>query len=273
MTTPTVLEKIIAEKRKHIAAQRVHRQIDPKALHRPSSVRGFSDALKAKQALGLPAVIAEIKKGSPSKGVIRPNFDVASIAASYERHGATCLSCLTDEPFFFGCDADLATARSSAALPVLRKDFIIDEFQIYESFELGADCILLIVSALTDEALDAFYALAIGLGLDVLIEVHDAAECQRALRLAPKLLGINNRNLHDFSVSLDTTLGLLTQIPSETLIITESGIHTESDVHSMWTSGVGTFLVGEAFMRHPEPGERLSALFGAIQTTATSKSD
>ena len=156
MTTPTVLEKIIAEKRKHIAAQRVHRQMDPKALQRSSSVRGFSDALKAKQALGLPAVIAEIKKGSPSKGIIRPNFDVASIAASYERHGAACLSCLTDEPFFFGCDADLATARSSAALPVLRKDFIIDEFQIYESFELGADCILLIVSALTDEALDAF---------------------------------------------------------------------------------------------------------------------
>ena len=211
MTTPTVLEKIIAEKRNHIAAQRAHRKIDPNALRRPSIVRGFADALRAKQSLGLPAVIAEIKKGSPSKGIIRPNFDVASIAESYERHGAACLSCLTDEPFFFGCDADLATARSSASLPVLRKDFIIDAFQIYESFELGADCILLIVSALTDAALDEFYALATGLGLDVLVEVHDASECQRALRFAPKLLGINNRNLHDFSVSLDTTLGLLAE--------------------------------------------------------------
>jgi len=273
MTTPTVLEKIIAEKRNHIAAQRAHRKMDPKALRRPSSVRGFADALRVKQSLGLPAVIAEIKKGSPSKGIIRPNFDVASIAESYERHGAACLSCLTDEPFFFGCDADLATARSSASLPVLRKDFIIDAFQIYESFELGADCILLIVSALTDEALDEFYALATGLGLDVLVEVHDASECQRALRFAPKLLGINNRNLHDFSVSLDTTLGLLEQIPSETLIITESGIHTESDVQSMWTSGVGTFLVGEAFMRHPDPGERLNALFGSVQKNPTSKRD
>lgn len=264
MITPTVLEKIIAEKRQHVAAQRERRKIDPKALQRTSTVRGFCDALTAKQALGLPAVIAEIKKGSPSQGIIRPDFDVASIARSYEHHGAACLSCLTDEPFFFGCDDDLAMARSSATLPVLRKDFIIDAFQIYESFELGADCILLIVSALTDDALEAFYELATGLGLDVLVEVHDAVECQRALRIGPKLLGINNRNLHDFSVSLETTLGLLPQIPSETLIVTESGIHTDADVHSMWGSGVGTFLVGEAFMRHPDPGERLKTLFGSI---------
>ncbi len=270
MTTPTVLEKIIAEKRKHIAAQRVHRKIDPKALQRTTEVRGFLDALNAKHGRGLPAVIAEIKQGSPSKGIIRSNFDVALIAESYERNGAACLSCLTDEPFFFGCDEDLATARSSAALPVLRKDFIIDAFQIYESFELGADCILLIVSALADDVLEDFYELATGLGMDVLVEVHDAAECRRALRLAPKLLGINNRNLHDFSVSLETTLGLLPQIPSGTLIVTESGIHTESDVQQMWESGVGTFLVGEAFMRHPDPGERLNALFGSLQKTEAS---
>ncbi len=264
MTTPTVLEKIIAGKRQHIAAQRAQRKIDPKALQRTSTVRGFCDALKAKQALGLPAVIAEIKKGSPSQGIIRPDFDVASIAGSYERHGAACLSCLTDAPFFFGCDEDLTVARSSTTLPVLRKDFIIDAFQIYESYELGADCVLLIVSALADDALADFYELATGLGLDVLVEVHDAAECERALRLGPKLLGINNRNLHDFSVSLETTLALLSEIPAETLIVTESGIHTDADVQSMWASGVGTFLVGEAFMRHPDPGERLNALFGSV---------
>ena len=160
MTTPTVLEKIIAEKRRHIKAQQKLRKFDPKALTRTSKARGFCNALKAKNALGLPAVIAEIKKGSPSKGIIRPDFDVALIAQSYEYHGAACLSCLTDVPFFFGCDDDLTTARASATIPVLRKDFIIDAFQIYESFELGADCILLIVSALTDDCLEEFHHLA-----------------------------------------------------------------------------------------------------------------
>lgn len=261
MTTPTVLEKIVAKKRDHVENQRQQVPRDAKSLNRDAELRGFIAALQARTERALPAVIAEIKKGSPSKGIIRSEFNVSEIAAAYDASGAACLSCLTDTPFFFGADTDLILAREHSSLPVLRKDFIVDAYQIYESYELGADCILLIVAILDDAKLEQLYQLAMSLGLDVLIEVHNADECRRALRLNPKMLGINNRNLHDFSVSLSTTIDLLGEIPEQTLVVTESGIHTPSDVELMTNAGVGAFLVGEAFMRAENPGEKLKGLF------------
>ncbi|MEK9891998.1 MAG: indole-3-glycerol phosphate synthase TrpC, partial [Pseudomonadales bacterium] len=208
-----------------------------------------------------PAVIAEIKKASPSKGVIRADFDPVAIASSYERGGAACLSCLTDEHYFQGHDEYLKAARQATQLPVLRKDFVIDAYQVAEAYALGADCILLIAAILDSSALADLYVQAQEMGLDVLIEVHDEKECEQALSLAPPLLGINNRNLHDFSVSLQTTLDLLPSIPPGTLLVTESGIQTTKDVRTMQSAGVKAFLVGEAFMREPSPGRALEALF------------
>ncbi|MGB1343019.1 MAG: indole-3-glycerol phosphate synthase TrpC [Pseudomonadales bacterium] len=262
MSTPTILDRILAEKRLHIDRQREAFPIDLEKIERSDKPRGFLRALRARNQDGSAAVIAEIKKGSPSKGIIRRDYDVAQIAQSYDVHGAACISCLTDAPFFHGSDSDLELARASAACPVLRKDFIVDDYQIYESYALGADCVLLIVAALTDDKLRNLYSLAQSLGLDVLVEVHNREECERALVLQPSLLGINNRNLHDFSVSIDNTIELLPIVPQDTLVVSESGIHSRSDVSILRTAGVGAFLVGEAFMRHPNPGEKLSELFG-----------
>ena len=223
--------------------------------------RGFADALWARAASGQPAVIAEIKKASPSKGVLRADFHPAEIARSYERGGAACLSVLTDVHFFQGCDAYLQEARVACALPVIRKDFILDPYQVLEARVLGADCILLIAACLTDVQMRELNALALELGMDVLIEVHDRAELERALPLPGRLIGINNRDLRSFQVSLDTTLGLIDAIPPERLLVTESGILDRADVARMRTRGVHAFLVGEAFMRADDPGTELRRLF------------
>ncbi|MCL4763795.1 MAG: indole-3-glycerol phosphate synthase TrpC [Burkholderiales bacterium] len=226
------------------------------------ATRGFERALRAKIAAGHAAVIAEVKQASPSKGLLREPFDPPAIAASYAAHGAACLSVLTDERFFRGSLDDLRAARAACALPVLRKDFVVDAYQVYEARAHGADCILLIVAALDDARLAEFEAIAHGLSMDVLVEVHDAAELERALALKTPLLGINNRDLRTFDVSLDTTLGLLSRIPADRLVVTESGILVRTDVARMRQAGVNAFLVGEAFMRAPEPGAALRALFG-----------
>lgn len=260
MSIPSVLEKIVATKHEEVAARRAARPV-ASLPPRPDAMRGFKNALQTKLNSGDAAVIAEIKKASPSKGVIRADFDPIAIAKSYEESGAACLSCLTDETYFQGHDDDLRAARKATSLPVLRKDFIIDSYQVSEAHALGADCILLIAAILDQSELSDLYAQARELGLDVLIEVHDAAECERALLLSPTLLGINNRNLHDFSVSLDTTLDLLPLVPKETLLVTESGIGSSEDVDSMRRAGVNAFLVGEAFMRESTPGDALAALF------------
>ncbi|MFZ4760380.1 MAG: indole-3-glycerol phosphate synthase TrpC [Burkholderiaceae bacterium] len=224
--------------------------------------RGFEAALRAAIAAGRSAVIAEVKKASPSKGVLREDFDPAAIAASYARGGAACLSVLTDVRFFQGAPAYLRAARDACGLPVLRKDFLIDAYQVYEARCWGADCILLIVAALDDTRLAELEACALELGMDVLVEVHDADELDRALRLRTPLLGINNRDLRTFEVSLDTTLSQLHRIPTDRLVVTESGILTRDDVARMRAAGVGAYLVGEAFMRAPDPGAALAAMFG-----------
>jgi len=224
--------------------------------------RGFERALRAKIAAGRPAVIAEIKKASPSKGVLRESFDPPAIAASYERVGAACLSVLTDRPFFQGDPEYLIGARNACSLPVLRKEFIIDEYQVAESRALGADAILLIVAALEDAQMAALEAAARAYGMDVLVEVHDGGELDRALKLSTPLIGINNRNLRNFSVTLDTTLNLLARVPPTRLVVTESGILVRRDVALMRSRGVQAFLVGEAFMRAPDPGAAFTALFG-----------
>jgi indole-3-glycerol phosphate synthase len=259
-----ILHRILAAKSEEVIAAEIARpfaEVDAAARAQPAP-RGFAAALRAKQAEGRPAVIAEIKKASPSKGVLREDFDPAAIAASYEGAGAACLSVLTDRTFFQGAPEYLVAARAACALPALRKEFIVDEYQVAESRALGADAILLIVAALDDARLASLEAAAIDYGMDVLVEVHDAGELDRALRLATPLIGINNRNLRDFSVSLQTTIALLPRIPRDRIVITESGIVAQRDVAQMRRHDVNAFLVGEAFMRAPDPGRALVALFG-----------
>ena len=260
---PDILEKIISRKHAEIAERRVTTPVAAlqEQLVSAPAPRGFCEALRQRVAAGKPAVIAEIKKASPSKGVIRENFDPAAIASSYEAGGATCMSVLTDADFFQGAENYLIEAREACSLPVIRKDFMVDSYQITEARAIGADCILLIVAALDQATLKALYEQAIALEMDVLIEVHDGAELERALQLSPAVVGINNRNLRDFSVTLETTLSLLPDIPDETVVITESGILTTDDVQLMQTNGVNAFLVGEAFMRADEPGRALASLF------------
>ncbi len=225
------------------------------------ALRGFKLSMQARLDAGEPAVIAEVKKASPSKGVLRDPFDPAGIAQSYADGGAACLSVLTDEDFFQGSEAALVAARAACSLPVIRKDFIIDEYQVYEARAMGADCILLIVAALSDAQMLQLYQTAVELGMDVLVEVHDANELTRALALNPMLLGINNRDLRTFDVTLDTTLSLLGDIPKNTTVVTESGILNERDVQTMQDANVQAFLVGEAFMRAADPGAALRELF------------
>ena len=227
-----------------------------------ADLRDFTGALRAKIAAGKAAVIAEVKKASPSKGVLREHFVPAEIAASYAAEGAACLSVLTDEQFFQGSATYLQQARAACSLPVLRKDFMVDQYQVYEARAMGADCILLIAACLDDAQMADLEACAQSLGLAVLVEVHDGAELDRALKLKTPLVGINNRNLRTFEVTLDTTLGLLPRVPADRLLVTESGILGPADVHRMRDADVNAFLVGEAFMRAPEPGVALRALFG-----------
>jgi len=223
--------------------------------------RGFLDALESRARHGRPGVIAEIKRASPSRGMIREDYDPAAIARAYATGGAACLSVLTDETFFQGADQHLVSARQACDLPVLRKDFMIDAYQIWESRALGADCVLLIAAALGDAQMLDLSGLALELGMDVLVEVHDAGELDRALALRVPLLGINNRDLRSFETTLSTTLDLLPRVPSDCLVVTESGIHTREDVALMREHGVHAFLVGEAFMRAPDPGFELASLF------------
>ena len=260
-----ILNKIIAVKREEIAEASNRKPLPAMRKDAESRVltRDFVGALRSKIAAGQAAVIAEIKKASPSRGVLRTDFVPADIAQSYAEHGAACLSVLTDKQFFQGSIDYLKQARASCGLPVLRKDFIIDAYQVYESRVMGADCILLIAACLDDAQMKSFEALALSLDMAVLVEVHDAAELERALKLKTPLIGINNRNLNSFEVSLDTTLGLVSQVPAERLLISESGIATADDVQRLRRAKVNAFLVGEAFMRAEEPGEALQQLFGA----------
>lgn len=262
-TTPDILRRILTRKAEELSARATRaplKQVMTQADRMPPA-RGFVEALQARIEQGNPAIIAEIKKASPSKGVLRENFDPAAIARSYEQHGAACLSVLTDIDFFQGADAHLQAAHAACRLPVLRKDFTIDAYQVYEARALGADCILLIVAALTDEQMRALAALAHELGMDVLVEVHDRSELERALPLETPLIGINNRDLRTFETRLETTLALLPLIPDDRLVVTESGILDVAHVELMRQNGVHTFLVGEAFMRATDPGERLGQLF------------
>lgn len=258
-----ILQRIVAVKREEVArAKAAHDLASMRAAARERrDVRGFETALRSRIAQGHAAVIAEIKKASPSKGVLRERFVPAEIAASYAQHGAACLSVLTDSSFFQGAIAYLDQARSACALPALRKDFIVDEYQVHESRAIGADCILLIVACLSDVQLSEFEACADELGMAVLIEVHDAGELERALKLKTPLVGVNNRNLRTFQVSLQTTLSMLPRLPTDRLLITESGILAAADVRRMRAAGIDAFLVGEAFMRAPDPGVALAALF------------
>lgn len=272
--TPDILKKILHRKAEEVAARASERPLADLRTQSEDAppTRGFAAALRAKVELGGPAVIAEIKKASPSKGVLRPDFKPPEIAVSYARHGATCLSVLTDRDFFQGSDADLQSARAACQLPVIRKDFILDPYQVYESRVLGADAILLIVAGLEADRLAELSELARRLGLDVLVEVHDADELERALAIPGQLVGINNRNLRTFELSLDTTLGLLDRIPGDRLLVTESGILTQDHVTLMRSRGVNAFLVGEAFMRADDPGEELARLFFPASTWSAESS-
>jgi indole-3-glycerol phosphate synthase len=264
---PDILRRILNRKAEEVAERSAEipmEEMEAKALRAPA-VRGFRNAIRERVAKGRSAVIAELKKASPSKGLIREEFDPSAIAPSYERAGATALSVLTDRDFFQGGNEYLRQARAACDLPCLRKDFIIHPYQVLESRALGADCILLIVAALDDSLLEELDELSARLGMDVLVEVHDEAELERAVRLKHAVLGINNRDLRTFETSLDTTIRLVSLLPENSLVVSESGIHTPDDVARLRSAGVNAFLVGEAFMAAREPGERLKALFGPMQ--------
>jgi indole-3-glycerol phosphate synthase len=261
-----ILETILRRKRAEVAAREAAMslsEVRARAADMPQA-RGFARALDSRIAANLPAVIAEIKKASPSKGLLRADFRPADIACSYEQSGAACLSVLTDVDFFQGSDAHLTEARAAVSLPVLRKDFVVDAWQIYEARALGADCVLLIVAALSAGSLRDFAGLAGHLGMDTLIEVHDERELDRALALPTGIIGINNRNLRSFETTLDTTLMLRARVPAGRLLVTESGILARADVSRLRAAGVHAFLVGEAFMRAADPGAKLAELFGPI---------
>ncbi len=259
-----ILDDIMAVKRQEVAAALKRKPLDVMRADAESRVltRDFVGALRGKIAAGQPAVIAEVKKASPSKGVLRADFIPADIAQSYAEQGAACLSVLTDQQFFQGSTDYLKQARASCDLPVLRKDFMVDAYQVYEARAMGADCILLIAACLDDAQMKDMEALAMSLDMAVLVEVHDRAELDRALKLRTPLVGINNRNLKTFEVSLDTTLSLRAHVPADRLLITESGVSTGADVKRLRDAGVQAFLVGEAFMRADDPGEALASLFG-----------
>jgi len=259
----TVLDEILAHKRLEVRERQQQQTLAQlhQRIAQQSPCRGFSQALLKRHQANQPAIIAEIKRASPSKGLIREDFDPPAHARSYAEAGAACLSVLTDEKFFQGHDNYLQQARAAVDIPVLRKDFVVDDYQIYEARALGADCVLLIVAALDIMQLTTLYQCAVNLGLDTLIEVHNAAELAAALTFKPKLIGINNRNLKTFSTSIDNTLNLLDDIPNEVMVVTESGIHAKDTVAQLRSNGVNGFLVGEAFMRAPDPGAALKALF------------
>ncbi|MDB5957208.1 indole-3-glycerol phosphate synthase TrpC [Ramlibacter sp.] len=259
-----ILNQIVAVKHEEIAAAKKKKSLEAVREDAFSRVltRDFEGALRAQIAAGRPAVIAEVKKASPSKGVLREDFIPADIAQSYAEHGAACLSVLTDQRFFQGSSDYLKQARASCDLPVLRKDFMVDPYQVYEARAMGADCILLIAACLSDLQMAELEGIARGMDMAVLVEVHDAPELQRALRLQTRLVGVNNRNLRTFEVNLDTTLGMLAEVPADRLLVTESGILQREDVQRMRAAGVHAFLVGEAFMRAEDPGAALAALFG-----------
>jgi indole-3-glycerol phosphate synthase len=258
-----ILDKIVAVKREEVAAALNRKSLDLVRADAESRVltRDFVGAMRAKLAQGQAGVIAEIKKASPSKGVLREDFIPADIAQTYAEHGAACLSVLTDVQFFQGAVDYLKQARASCQLPVLRKDFIVDAYQVYESRVMGADAILLIAAILDDAQMKAFEAIALSLDMAVLVEVHDEVELARALKLKTPLIGVNNRNLKTFEVSLDTTLRLMQEVPADRLLVTESGIRNREDVLRMGAAGVNAFLVGETFMRAPDPGAALAELF------------
>ena len=262
--TPDVLRRILGRKAEEVAERSARlglRELRAQAESAPD-LRGFRAWLSGDIAMGRAGVIAEVKKASPSKGLLRDPFEPAEIALSYQRGGASCLSVLTDRDFFQGSEAYLHQAREACALPVLRKDFTIDPWQVYEARAIGADCILLIVAALGDPMLAELHALARDLGMDVLVEVHDREELDRALAINPPLLGINNRDLRNFHTDIQTTLALKADVPEDCLLITESGIHSREDVEMLRGQGVQGFLVGETFMRAEDPGAKLRELFG-----------
>lgn len=264
MNVPDILERILAVKREEVAQARCVKSLAEVQAEAAAQLpaRDFVGAIRGKIAAGLPAVIAEVKKASPSKGVIRADFQPAEIAADYAAHGAACLSVLTDRPFFQGAPAYLLAARAACALPVLRKDFLVDAYQVYEARAMGADAILLIAAALDLPTMQEFEAIAHGLGMGVLVEVHDGEELDLALQLSTPLVGINNRNLRTFDVSLQTTIGLLPRLPADRVVVAESGVLVAEDVALLRQYGVNAFLVGEAFMRAQSPGGALAQLFG-----------
>ncbi|MEC9340242.1 MAG: indole-3-glycerol phosphate synthase TrpC [Pseudomonadota bacterium] len=266
----TVLDRIVARKREEVAAAKRSRplaQVEA-ALGGAPVPRGFADAMKRKVAAGSPAVIAEAKRASPSKGLLRDPFDPAAIAVAYERGGAACLSVLTDHHFFQGSADDLRAARAACALPVLRKDFMIDPYQVYEAREMGADCVLLIAAVLGDAQMRELHQVAVALGMDVLFEVHERAELERVCPLAPELLGINNRDLRNFETRLDTTIALLDGVPEGALVVSESGIGSAADVAWLRARGVDAFLVGEAFMRADDLAAQVRRLFFASEAVS-----
>lgn len=262
----TVLDKICDDKRNHVARMKSitpMAEIISRAKNSPPT-RGFINALKSKHPDA--ALIAEVKKASPSKGIIREDFDAVQIAKIYESNGASCLSVLTDEPYFMGCDDYFTSVRSAVSIPMLRKDFMVDEYQIYESRALGADCILLIMAALSDDDAEKFYALATSFGMDTLFEVHDDEELNRALKLSPQMLGVNNRNLKTLDVDLGVGLNLANSIPNDILKVAESGIENRASLETFHASGYNAFLIGESLMRQPDIAAATRAILTTIDT-------